>query len=416
MKSAGVRPTFQSATERNVSGRRRPHRPRLKSPWRNIQVNKRRVTKPIMVGDVKVGGDAPITVQSMTKTDTRDVKATVTQIKQLEEAGCEIIRCAVPDMEAAKALADIKSQVRIPVIADIHFHHQLALESLKSGVDCLRLNPGNIRDREKVETVVREAKARQVPIRIGVNFGSLPPVGGIGATRGISRHTDGVNQLPKAGEVQEGQYSVVDHMVDTGLWEIGILEDLDFDLIKISLKAFDIDTTVEAYRRLATLVPYPFHLGITESGTAKSGSIRSAIGLGMLLYDGVGDTIRVSLSDDPREEVYTGFEILKSLELRKAGPVLVACPSCGRADIDVIKLANTVDELLKKTKSPIKVAVMGCEVNGPGEAKDADVGIAAGAGRAIIFRKGRKARIVPENEMLSALMEEVKLVEAEITT
>ena len=377
-------------------------------------MTKRRVSKQIAVGDVKVGGDAPVTVQSMTKTDTRDVAATVSQIKGLEEAGCEIIRSAVPDMEAAKALAAIKKQIAIPLVADIHFHYQLALEALKSGVDCLRLNPGNIRDREKVLEVVREAKARQVPIRIGVNFGSLPPVGGIGMTRGLSRHTDGVNELPKAGEAAAGEYSVVDHMVDTGLWEIGILEDLDFDLIKISLKAFDIETTVEAYRRMAEMVPYPLHLGITEAGTAKSGSIRSAVGLGMLLYEGVGDTIRVSLSDDPREEVYTGFEILKSLELRKAGSVLVACPSCGRADVDVVKLANTVDDMLKEIKTPIKVAVMGCEVNGPGEAKDADVGIAAGVGRAIIFRKGQKARIVDEADMLTALMEEVHKAEAEM--
>ena len=377
-------------------------------------MQKRRVTKPVYVGDVKIGGDAPITVQSMTKTDTRDVAATVQQIREVEEAGGEIIRCAVPDMEAAKALADIRKQINIPLIADIHFHYQLALESLKSGVDCLRLNPGNIRDREKVEAVVLEAKARQVPIRIGVNFGSLPPVGGIGVTRGLSRHRDGVNMLPKAGEASEGEYTVVDHMVQTGLWEIGILEDLDFDLIKISLKAFDIDTTVEAYKRLAKMVPYPFHLGITEAGTAKSGSIRSAIGLGMLLYEGIGDTIRVSLSDDPREEIYTGMEILKALELRKEGTTLVACPSCGRADVDVRALANNVDELLKSIKSPIKVAVMGCEVNGPGEAKDADVGIAAGAGRAIIFRKGQKARIVDEADMLSALMEEVRKVESEM--
>ena len=377
-------------------------------------MTKRRVSKQIAVGDVKVGGDAPVTVQSMTKTDTRDVAATVSQIKGLEEAGCEIIRSAVPDMEAAKALAAIKKQIAIPLVADIHFHYQLALEALKSGVDCLRLNPGNIRDREKVQEVVREAKARQVPIRIGVNFGSLPPVGGIGMTRGLSRHTDGVNELPKAGEAAAGEYSVVDHMVDTGLWEIGILEDLDFDLIKISLKAFDIETTVEAYRRMAEMVPYPLHLGITEAGTAKSGSIRSAVGLGMLLYEGVGDTIRVSLSDDPREEVYTGFEILKSLELRKAGSVLVACPSCGRADVDVVKLANTVDDMLKEIKTPIKVAVMGCEVNGPGEAKDADVGIAAGVGRAIIFRKGQKARIVDEADMLTALMDEVHKAEAEM--
>ena len=377
-------------------------------------MQKRRVTKPVYVGDVQVGGGAPISVQSMTKTDTRDVAATVRQIREVEDAGGEIIRCAVPDMEAAKALAHIKKRINIPLIADIHFHYQLALESLKSGVDCLRLNPGNIRDRQKVEAVVREAKARQIPIRIGVNFGSLPPVGGIGMTRGLSRHTDGVNMLPKHSEAEVGQYTVVDHMVETGLWEIGILEDLDFDLIKISLKAFDIDTTVEAYRRLAKMVPYPFHLGITEAGTAKSGSIRSAIGLGMLLYEGVGDTIRVSLSDDPCEEIYTGFEILKALELRKEGATLVACPSCGRADVDVRALANSVDDMLKAVKTPIKVAVMGCEVNGPGEAKDADVGIAAGAGRAIIFRKGKKARIVEEADMLAALMQEVRQAEAEI--
>ena len=369
---------------------------------------KRRVTKPLYVGGVKVGGGAPVSVQSMTKTDTRDVDATVRQIRELEDAGCEIVRSAVPDMAAAEALAEIKRRIDIPLVADIHFHYQLALKALESGVDCLRLNPGNIRDREKVELVANEAKRRDVPIRIGVNFGSLPPVGGIGKTRGLSRHTDGVNALSK-GAGADGEYSAADHMVATGLWEIGILEDLDFDLIKISLKAFDIDTTVEAYRRMARLVPYPFHLGITEAGTAKSGSIRSAIGLGALLYEGIGDTIRVSLSDDPTEEVYTGFEILKALELRKEGAVLVACPSCGRADVDVVSLANTVDDLLKKVKSPIKVAVMGCEVNGPGEAKDADVGIAAGAGRAIIFRKGKKSRIVKEDEMLTALMEEVGL-------
>ena len=374
----------------------------------------RRVTKAVQVGSVTVGGNTPITVQSMTKTDTRDVAATVEQIKGLEEVGCDIIRCAVPDMEAAKALKEIKKQIKIPLIADIHFHYQLALESLQSGVDCLRLNPGNIRDRERVEEVVREAKARQVPIRIGVNFGSLPPVGRIGMRAGASRLADGVNRLAKAGEAVEGEYNVVDHMVATGLWEIGILEDMDFDLIKISLKAFDVDTTVEAYRQIAEMVPYPLHLGITEAGTVQSGSIRSAIGLGMLLYEGIGDTIRVSLSSDSRDEVTAGYEILKSLKLRQKGTILVACPSCGRADVDVIKLANTVDELLKKVDKPIKVAVMGCEVNGPGEAKDADVGIAAGAGRAIIFRKGQKARIVDESEMLSALMEEVEKVAAEL--
>ncbi|MEG3595187.1 MAG: flavodoxin-dependent (E)-4-hydroxy-3-methylbut-2-enyl-diphosphate synthase [Chloroflexota bacterium] len=375
---------------------------------------KRRITKSINVGGVKIGGDAPISVQSMTKTDTRDVKATVSQIKGLEEAGCQIVRCAVPDMEAAEALAEIKKQVKIPIVADIHFHHQLALKSLESGVDCLRLNPGNIRDRTKVEEIVKASKDRAVPIRIGVNFGSLPPVGKIGLTGGISRHTDGVNELPKAGDVEVGQFTIVDHMVETGLWEISILEDLDFDLIKISLKAFDIDTTVEAYRRMAKLVPYPLHLGITEAGTAKGGSIRTSIGLGILLFEGIGDTIRVSLSDEPNEEIITGLEILKSLGLRKEGATLVACPSCGRADVDIRKLANTVEDLLRKTKTPVKVAVMGCEVNGPGEAKDADVGIAAGVGRAIIFRKGKKSKIVQEEDMLKALMEEISEVEKEL--
>ena len=376
----------------------------------------RRVTKPVYVGEVKVGGDAPVTVQSMTKTDTRDVQATVAQIHELEEVGCEIIRSAVPDMEAAQALGDIKRQIHIPLVADIHFHYQLALEALRQGVDCLRLNPGNIRDADRVREVVTEAKAREVPIRIGVNFGSLPPVGAIGVTRGQHRHKDGVNRLTKGSDAAgEGEtVSVVDHMVATALWEIGLLEELDFDLIKISLKAYDVDTTVEAYRKLAKMVPYPFHLGITEAGTAKGGSIRSAIGLGVLLYDGIGDTIRVSLSDESREEVEVGYEILKALDLRKKGVQLVACPSCGRADVDIRKLANDVDELLKTRESPVKVAVMGCEVNGPGEAKDADVGIAAGAGRAVIFRKGRKTRIVEEAEMMTALLEEVDAVTAEL--
>ena len=375
-------------------------------------MTKRRVSKPVYVGDVKVGGDAPITVQSMTKTDTRDVAATVAQIKVLEEMGCDIIRSAVPDMEAAKALGDIKRQINIPLIADIHFHYQLALEALNQGVDCLRLNPGNIRDPERVKEVVIAAKERGVPIRIGVNFGSLPPVGGIGQTRGFSRLFDMVNRLPKAGQAEEGEYSVVDHMVATALWEISLLEDLDFDLIKISLKAFDVPTTVEAYERLAKMVPYPLHLGITEAGTVQSGSIRSAVGLGHLLYQGIGDTIRVSLSGDSKEEITAGYDILKSLNLREKGVTLVACPSCGRADIDVVKLANQVDALVKGLDTTIKVAVMGCEVNGPGESKDADIGIAGGNGRAIIFRKGVKTKVVPEAEMLTALMAEIEEVTA----
>ncbi len=373
----------------------------------------RRVSKPVYVGSIKVGGDADIAVQSMTKTDTRDVAATVAQIKGLEEVGCDIIRCAVPDMEAAQALGAIKKQIKIPLVADIHFHYQLALEALNQGVDCLRLNPGNLRDADRVRQVVVAAKERETPIRIGVNFGSLPPVGGIGQTRGFSRLFDMVNRLPKAGEAREGEYSVVDHMVATALWEISLLEELDFDLIKISLKAFDVPTTVEAYRRLAKMVPYPLHLGITEAGTVSSGSIRSAVGLGYLLYEGIGDTIRVSLSGDSREEVTAGYEILKSLNLREKGVTLVACPSCGRADVDVVKLANEVDALVKSLDTNIKVAVMGCEVNGPGESKDADIGIAGGNGRAIIFRKGQKTKVVAEADMLDELMKEIHQVMAE---
>ncbi|MBI4329036.1 MAG: flavodoxin-dependent (E)-4-hydroxy-3-methylbut-2-enyl-diphosphate synthase, partial [Chloroflexi bacterium] len=336
----------------------------------------RRQSKMVYVGNVPVGGGAPVTVQSMTKTDTRDVEATVNQIRALEEAGCDIIRSAVPDMEAALALKEIKRRIRIPLIADIHFHYQLALQSLESGVDALRLNPGNIRDPEKVRLVVQKAKERQVPIRIGVNFGSLPPVGAIGVASRSSRLEDGVNRLSKLASNGGGAYTVVDHMVDTALWEIRLLEEQDFAQIKISLKAFDVPTTVEAYRRLAELVPYPLHLGITEAGTPVKGAIRSAVGLGTLLYMGIGDTIRVSLAGDPVLEVEAGYEILKSLNLRQKGVTLIACPSCGRADVDIVKYANMVDEALKRVNRPIKVAVMGCEVNGPGEAKDADVGIA----------------------------------------
>ena len=371
-------------------------------------MNKRRSSRPIYIGGIQVGGGAPVSVQSMTKTDTRDVNATVRQIRELEEVGCEIVRVAVPDMEAAKALREIKRQISTPLVADIHFHHQLALEAIRGGVDALRLNPGNIRDEDKVRLIVRHAKERRIPIRIGVNFGSLPPVGSIGKGGGPSRVADGVDKLSKASdEGVEGEYTVVDHMVAAALWEVKLLEELDFDLIKLSLKAFDVPTTVEAYRRIAGLVPYPLHVGITEAGTVRSGSVRSAVGIGILLAEGIGDTIRVSLSGDPREEVRVGYEILKALNLRQRGPTLVACPSCGRADVDIVKLANRVDELLQRIDRPITVAVMGCEVNGPGEAKDADVGLAAGVGRGVIFRKGKKVRTVPESEMLSALMEEI---------
>jgi len=380
---------------------------------------KRRITKQITVGGVKIGGrDNPVVVQSMTTGDTRDVKASIAEIKTLEDEGCEIVRVAVPDMEAADAIPAIRAGTNIPIIADIHFHYELALASIKNGVDGLRLNPGNIRDADKVREITEAAKKAQIPIRIGVNFGSLPPVGKIGATRGGRRVVDGVNELPTIAEAiargDDDAYTVVDHMVATALWEISVLEELDFDDIKISLKAFDVETTVEAYRKLAPLVPYPFHLGITESGTVTTGSIRSAVGLGVLLYDGIGDTIRISLAGDSREEVKTGYEILKSLKLRDKGPIMIACPSCGRADVDVLKLANSVEQFIKEVKTPLKIAVMGCEVNGPGEAKDADIGIAGGNGRAVIFRKGAKAKVVAESEMLEALMQEVRATEAEM--
>ena len=376
----------------------------------------RRESRQIRVGDVPIGGDAPISVQSMTKTDTRDVAATVAQIHTLEEAGCEIIRCAVPDMAAAKALKDIIRQVHIPVISDIHFHHLLAIESIESGVSAIRLNPGNIRDEGKVREVVTSALEHEIPIRIGVNFGSLPPIGGIGKTGDFHRLADGVNQLAKASQEGDGEYTVVDHMVNTAIWEVEILEAMGFDQIKISVKGFDVPMTVEAYSRVAAKVDYPLHLGITEAGTPLNGAIRSAAGLGTLLYMGIGDTIRVSLAGDPVREVEAGYEILKSLNLRNKGVTLIACPSCGRADVDIIKYSEMVDQALKTVKKPVRVAVMGCEVNGPGEAKDADVGIAAGAGRGIIFRKGQKVRVVEESQFLSALIEEIEKTDVEEVT
>ena len=376
----------------------------------------RRVSRTIYVGDVAVGGDADISVQSMTKTDTRDAEATISQIYEVAAAGCDIIRCAVPNMDAAKALKEICSRAPIPVIADIHFHHLLALESIRSGVSGIRLNPGNIRDADKVREVVALAKEYEIPIRIGVNFGSLPPIGGIGKTGDFHRLADGVNKLAKASQEGEGEYTVVDHMVATALWEVGILEEMDFDQIKISVKGFDVPMTVEAYRRVGEEVDYPLHLGITEAGTPTSGSIRSAVGIGHMLLEGIGDTIRVSLAGDPVKEVEAGWEILKSLNLRDKGITLIACPSCGRADVDIIKYSEMVDEALKSVDKPVRVAVMGCEVNGPGEAKDADVGIAAGAGRGIIFRKGEKVRVVPESEFVSALIEEIDKIEIEPET
>ncbi len=347
---------------------------------------KRRASKVIRVGGVEIGGAGPIVVQSMTKTDTRDVKSTVKQIRQLGECGCEIVRVAVPDMDAARAIVDIKKKVSLPIIADIHFDYRLALAALKSGADGLRLNPGNISDPEHIAKVVHAAKEREVPIRIGVNAGSLP--------KAIKKKA-----------------SVVERMVDAALDEIRLLESLDFELIKVSLKAFDVPTTVEAYEAIAKKIPYPLHLGITEAGLPWTGAIRSAVGLGILLYDGIGDTIRVSLTTaDACQEVEAAYEILKSLKLRERGPTLVSCPSCGRSETDIVGLAQMVEKRLKGVEKPIKVAVMGCVVNGPGEARDADVGIACGKGRGVIFRKGDKVKTVEEADFLEALMAEAKRV------
>ncbi|HJM36733.1 MAG: flavodoxin-dependent (E)-4-hydroxy-3-methylbut-2-enyl-diphosphate synthase [Dehalococcoidales bacterium] len=343
----------------------------------------RRISKPIKIGDVTIGGGARIIVQSMTNTDTSDTRSTIYQIKQLEECGCEVIRVAVPDMQAAQALAEIKERISIPLIADIHFDYRLALAALKAGVDGLRLNPGNIGEPERVKMVVLAAKERKVPIRIGLNAGSLPK-----------------NLDPKLTTTQK--------MVAAALEQVKLLESLDFDLIKLSLKAFDVPTTIEAYREIAARTSYPLHIGITEAGTPRTGVFRSSIGIGTLLYMGIGDTIRVSLTAHPREEVFAGYEILKSLNLRQHGPILVSCPSCGRTEVNIIALAETVEKELAMILKPIKVAVMGCIVNGPDEAMDADIGIACGKGRGVLFRRGEKIGVVEEKDFLTALMQEVE--------
>jgi len=309
--------------------------------------------------------------------------STITQIKELKECGCELVRVAVPDAEAAQALQAIKKSISIPLIADIHFDYRLALMALEAGADGLRLNPGNIGEPEKVQTIALAAKERNVPIRIGVNAGSLP-------------------------KPTNPQLTIAQQMVEAALRQIHLLESLDFDLIKVSLKAFDVPTTIEAYRDIAQKIPYPLHIGITEAGTPRTGIIRSTVGIGTLLYLGIGDTIRVSLTAHPREEVIAAYEILKSLDLRQHGPILVSCPSCGRAEVDIVKLAETVEQELLKINKPIKVAVMGCVVNGPGEAKDADIGIACGKAKAILFKKGKKIGTVEERDFVRVLMAEVE--------
>src|SRR5436190_10707116 len=351
----------------------------------------RRKTRQIRLGGVRIGGDAPLTVQSMTKTDTRDVQATLLEIWALEAAGCDIVRCAVPVREAAEKLGEIKRQIRIPLVADIHFNYKLALIALEQGVDGLRLNPGNIGGVRFVQEVVNVAKDKRIPIRIGVNAGSLEK-----------------DLLAKyGGPTAEG-------MVESGLRHIQILEDLNYPEMKISLKASDPLMMIEAYRMLADKVDYAFHLGVTEAGTPTVGTIKSAVGLGTLLAEGVGDTIRVSLAADPVEEVRVGREILRSLGLKNDGMTFVACPSCGRADVDLVGLAKAVEERMAPYRTMnIHVAVMGCEVNGPGEARAADLGVAGGKGIGLIFKKGEIIRKVPEAEIVDALMDEVKKLAAE---
>ena len=347
-------------------------------------VNHRKKTKVIHVGSVAVGGGNPVSVQSMTKTDTRNVQSTVRQIRALEKAGCEIIRIAVPDMDAAKALGKIKARVAIPVIADIHFDWKLALEAVRQGIDGLRINPGNIGARWKVEEVVAAANDRDIPIRIGVNAGSL-------SRKLLSKYSH-----PSPGALVE---SASEH--------IGILESLNFRNIKVSLKASNVPTTVDAYRLFSKKFRYPLHIGISEAGPSFTGIIKSSVGLGILLSDGIGDTVRVSLSADPAEEVRVAYEILKSLGLRERGANIVSCPTCGRCEIDIRGLASKVETLLRDIKKPITVAVMGCIVNGPGEAREADVGIAGGKGTGLLFKKGKIVRRLKESELLDALKKEI---------
>ncbi len=348
-------------------------------------LKKRKKTRLIHVGGVPVGGGFPIAVQSMTKTNTRNVKSTVRQICILEKAGCEIIRIAVPDIDAAMALGKIKTRVGIPVIADIHFDWKLALEALRQGVDGLRINPGNIGARWKVEEVVSSANDKGIPIRIGVNAGSL--------TKKL---------LAKYG------HPCPEALVESAAEHIEILESLNFRNIKVSLKASNVPTTVEAYRLFSKTFRYPLHIGISEAGPSFTGIIKSSVGLGILLAEGIGDTIRVSLSSDPAEEVRVAYEILKSLGLRERGPNIVSCPTCGRCEIDIRGLAAEVETLLKDIEKPITVAVMGCIVNGPGEAREADVGIAGGKGTGLLFKKGKIVKRLKESELLDALMAEIR--------
>lgn len=344
----------------------------------------RKKTREVKIGGLSIGGGNPVCIQSMCNTDTRDIDATAAQILELEKAGCELVRVAVPDMAAAEAIGEIKKRIHIPLAADIHFDYRLALRVMELGADKVRINPGNIGDEERIRQVVAMAKAKQIPIRIGVNSGSLEK-----------------EFLEKYGGVTP------EALVESALKHVRILEKYAFYQIVVSIKASDVPFSIKAYRLLSEAIPYPIHVGITEAGTPYAGTIKSAVGIGAILAMGIGDTIRVSLTGDPVEEIRAAKEILKSLGLRKFGPEFISCPTCGRTQIDLITIANEVERRCREIPKDIKVAVMGCVVNGPGEARDADVGIAGGKGVGLLFRKGEIIRKVPEGELVDALMQEI---------
>lgn len=342
-------------------------------------------TKAIQIGNRKIGGGNPIAIQSMTNTKTEDVQATVQQIMSLEEAGCDIVRCAVPTMEAASALAEIKQQIHIPLVADIHFDYRLAIAAMENGADKIRINPGNIGSEERVQAVVDVAKERNIPIRVGVNSGSLEK-----------------ELINKYGHV------TAEGLVESALQKTALIESMGYDNLVISIKSSDVLMCIRAHELIAKQTDYPLHVGITESGTVLSGNIKSAVGLGNILYQGIGDTIRVSLTGDPVEEIYSAKLILRTLGLKKGGITVVSCPTCGRTQIDLIGLATRVEEMVKNYDLDIKVAVMGCAVNGPGEAREADLGIAGGKGEGLLMKKGEVIRKMPEEQLLPALEEELK--------
>lgn len=344
----------------------------------------RRKTRVVDVGGIKIGGGNPISIQSMCNTDTRDVESTVKQITQLEEVGCEIIRVAVPDMEAAEAIASIKKQIHIPLVADIHFDYRLALECIKNGIDKVRINPGNIGDRSRVKLVADAAKANGVPIRIGVNGGSLEK-----------------RLVEKYGGATAAA------LVESALGHVAILDELNFPDIVVSIKMSNVPVMLDAYRRFSEVSDIPLHIGVTESGTERMGTIKSSVGIGALIAEGIGDTMRVSLTADPVNEIYVARDILRVLGERNDGVEFVSCPTCGRTQIDLISIANEVEKRLQNCRKSIKVAVMGCVVNGPGEARDADIGLAGGCGEGLIFKKGEILRKVPENMLVDELIKEI---------